>query len=118
MAKVNNQISFKELVSLTKWLEPRADSIRMRRPSYRIVAQEASQKLGRKFTESNIRAAADACGMTWPAKRTIVNRTGYKHSTAILAGAIVKIAEALDMEVDQNVHQIANKLRLLNSYEK
>ena len=111
---MRSQMTHKQLLSLAKYLETHKDRIHAERPSYAAVARQASAELGFDCSDNNVRAAAEACEMVWTARRTMGNgsRASRKHVSRVLARAVLEIADALDIKVDQNVHRIALGRRL------
>ena len=106
---MRNQMTHKQLLFLAKYLETHKDRIHAERPSYVSVARQASVELGFDCSENNVRATAEACEMGWTARRMMNNgcRASRKHVSRVLARAVLEIADALDIKVDQNVHRIA-----------
>jgi len=110
---VRKQMSHKELIALARWLEAHRDQIHRERPSYGVVARQASAELGFACTENNVRAAAEACEMVWSVRRTGgAPRASGKHVSRILARAVVEIADAVGVKVGQDVHRIARGRRV------
>ncbi|GEM_PF-4331776 len=80
------------------------------------AALEADQAERAKVrpSEDELKANAEACEMVWTARRTMGNgsRASRKHVSRVLARAVLEIADALDIKVDQDVHRIALGRRL------
>lgn len=104
---MKNQINRKQFLHLARYVEAHGEQLHAERPSYAEVARRASSELGFACTESNIRAAADACDLTWTARRSAGPRVSSKYVNRILARGILEIADALDVNVDRNLRRIA-----------
>lgn len=109
---MNNLMSHKQFLSLAKYLEAHVERLHRDRPSYREVAERAAQELGFDCTENNVRAAAKACDLVWTARRSTGRKASAKYVNRLLARGIVKIAEALDIEVDPDLHNVARGRRV------
>lgn len=102
---MRNQLSYKQILALAKYLETNHDRIRAERPSHVAVARQASAELGFECSEHNVRAAAEAGALAWTPRRT--GNGARNHASRILARSVLEIADALDIKVDQDVHRIA-----------
>lgn len=115
---MKNQMNRKQFLRLARYVEAHGEQLHAERPSYAEVARRASSELGFACTESNIRAAADACDLTWTARRTAGPRASSKYVNRILARGIVEIADALDIKVDQDLRRIACGRRVEGGRDK
>ena len=102
---MRNQMTHKQLLSLARYLEANKDRIHSERPGYAAVARQASTELGFECSENNARTAAEACELAWAPRRA--GNGSRNHVSRILARALLEIADALDIKVDQDVHRIA-----------
>jgi len=110
---MSTQMSHKELVALARYLEAHREQLHRERPPYAAVARQASADLGFACTEHNVRAAAEACEMAWPARRSGGGpRASAKHVTRVLARAVVEIGDAVGVKVDRDILRIARGRRV------
>jgi hypothetical protein len=102
-------IGHKQIIELAKYLESQKQRLLDERPQYRLVALRATESLGFDVTEYNVRKMAKTCGMQWLPKRlySTQSKAPKLNSARIIAQAVVKIAEALDIKLSANVHCIA-----------
>lgn len=115
---MRKQMTHKEFIALVRFLEANKQRLQEERPSYLAVAQQASAELGFVCTVNNVRAAADASDLSWTARRSpLGGRASRKHVTRILARAVMEIADALDIRVDQDICRIARGRRLSDAAE-
>ena len=66
---MSRQLTHRQLIALSKYLEAHRACIGAERPSYAAVAQQAGRELGFACTIANVRSVAEACEMTWSARR-------------------------------------------------
>ena len=69
---MSRQLTHRQLIALARYLEAHRGCIHAERPSYAAVAQLASRELGFACAVANIRTIAEACDMTWSARRAPV----------------------------------------------
>lgn len=108
---LRKQMSRKEFVTLVRYLEAHREKLLQERPRYLVVARMATAELGFGCTENNVRSAAVACDMKWSARRSC-GRSSHGHVSRILARAIVELATAAGVKVDQDVQRIATGQRI------
>ena len=110
---MRNQMTHRQLIALAKYLDAHSEQIRAERPSYVAVARQAGEELGFACSQNDIRAVADACEITWsPRHASGGTRASRKHVSRILARAVLEIADALDIKLDQDVRRIAHGRRV------
>ena len=115
---MRNQMTHRQLIALAKYLDAHSEQIRAERPSYEAVARQAGGELGFTCSENNIRAVAEACEMTWTPRRDPEgSRASRRHVSRMLARAVLEIADALDIKLDQDVRRIAHGRRVESSAE-
>ena len=108
---MRNQMTYKRIVALTNYLTANQERLLSERPKYPVVAQQASEVLGFEVSEHNVRAAAEACGLVWLARRGS-GRSSSKQVSQVLARAILDIAAYLQVPVSENVERVARKERV------
>jgi len=115
---MRNQMTHRQLFALADYIKAHSEQIRAERPSYAAVARQAGGELGFACSENNIRTVADACEMTWTPRRVCGgSRASRRHVSRILARAVLEIADALDIKLDQDVRRIAHGRRIESSAE-
>ncbi|MFB3892009.1 MAG: hypothetical protein ACE15C_08295 [Phycisphaerae bacterium] len=115
---MRKQMTHREFITLARFLEAHRQRLQEERPAHAAVAQQASSELGFACTDNNVRAAAEACGMAWTARRKAgCARASQKHVSRILARGLLEVAAAFDIKLDQDVHRIANGRRLSDPAE-
>jgi hypothetical protein len=107
-----NALSYSAMVALTRWIDEHWEEIQATRPSYEEAASQASTLVnGQTYTRHNVKTAAEAINKQWtPAGRK--SRTSSKRTSAMLADAILRIADALGIVLDPNIKKIARRSRV------